>query len=128
MLMDTPQIHAAARARGVTPQGLDAMTARVQAHFGESKPSPAELDAFIVSRPVWEKLGMDQATFLGMPATWRREQGQAFAPPPVSRRPQYRAATEAELAQWKEQGLSSAEQVTAYRAQCLQDATKTIKV
>jgi hypothetical protein len=119
--MQIEQIHAVAIARGVTPQALGAVTAKVQAHFGDRNPPPPELEAYIANCPVWEKLGMDQATFDGMPAAWRLEQAEAYRPLPVQRRPQYRLATDAERAAWQEQGLNLAETLTAYRAQCKQD-------
>jgi hypothetical protein len=116
--VDTPQIHAAARARGVTEQGLDQVTAKVLARFAGSAPPPAEVEAYIDGLYVWDKLGMDKATFDSMPVTWRRTQGQVYQPPvPVhSRRPVTRDLTPEELAALQAQGLDRYTYITRARA------------
>ena len=85
--METRQIHAAATARGVTRQALDAVTFKVQTHFEGRTASPVEVDSFIAGLPPWDKLGMEQATFDSMPVTWRYAQGQAYQSPVVKQRP-----------------------------------------
>lgn len=63
--------------------------------------------------------GVPEAVWRGMSASSKLTWARTHQPPPVvERRPQYRLATGAELAAWKEQGLSTAEQLTAYRQQC----------
>jgi hypothetical protein len=111
--MDIPQIHAAAVQCGIAPEALDLVIARVQAHFGDATPKPADLAAFLTGLPVWEKLGMDKATFDGMPMTWRLAQGWAHQAPPVSRRPETRVLTAEELSSLK--GLAWAEYLTRGR-------------
>lgn len=96
--MQTEQIHAAALAHGVQEQALEQVTVKVQAHFAGRNPPPADVEAYISGLYVWEKLGMDQATFDRMPVTWRKTQGQAFQPQQVhSRRPVTRDLTPEEL-------------------------------
>jgi hypothetical protein len=112
--METPHIHAAARQCGIAMEALDQVTAKVQAHFGDSTPKPADLAAFLTALPVWEKLGMDKATFDGMPMTWRLAQGWAHQAPTVSRRPEMRVLTAEELSSLK--GLAWAEYLTRGRA------------
>ena len=112
--MNIPQIHAAAVQCGIAPEALDLVIARVRAHFGESTPKPADLDQYIGTLPVWEKLGMDKATFDGMPMTWRLAQGWAHQTPPGPRRPDTRVLSAEELASLK--GLAWAEYLTRGRA------------
>ena len=112
--MDIPQIHAAAVQCGIAPEALDLVIARVRAHFGESTPKPTDLDQYIGTLPVWEKLGMDKATFDGMPMTWRLAQGWAHQTPPVSRRPDSRVLTAEELKTIE--GLAWVERMTQARA------------
>src|SRR4029450_13747538 len=108
--MQTEQIHAAAVQCGIAPEAFDLVTTRVQTHFGDSTPKPADLAAYLTGLPVWEKLGMDKATFDGMPMTWHLSQGWAHQAQPVSRRPETRILTAEELASLK--GLAWAEYLT----------------
>jgi hypothetical protein len=113
--MDTHQIHAAAGAAGIAPEAFDHVAAKVRAHFADgTPPKPADLAAFLTALPVWEKLGMDKATFDGMPMTWRLAQGWAHQAPTVSRRPETRVLTAEELSSLK--GLAWAEYLTRGRA------------
>jgi hypothetical protein len=105
--MDIQQIHAACTQAGIAPEAIEAIAARVRAHFAGSTPKPADLTAYLTGLSVWEKLGMDKATFDGMPMTWRLAQGWAHQAPPVSRRPETRILTAEELASLK--GLGWAE-------------------
>lgn len=96
--METQRIHEIALGLRIVPQALGGVTARVQAHFAGSAPTPAAVEQFLTALPVWTKVGMDEATFDRMPATWRLDQARSFAPPPQSRRPVLRPLTPQELA------------------------------
>lgn len=115
--MTTEHIREVALKLGVTPEGLDQITARVRAHFGDQTPPPAALEVYIAACPVWDKLGMDKATFDRMPPAWRLTQGQAFQSAPVhARRPVMRDLTPAELAQLQSENLDRSRYVEKARA------------
>jgi len=114
--VDTRVIHEAARARGIVPEALDTVTATVQAHFGENNPKPADLDAYLLALPTWDKLGMTREAFDRMPVEWRLTQGRSFQPRVQRQRP-YRPAAPPEVQrQWKDLPLT--EQMARYRAWC----------
>jgi hypothetical protein len=82
--MDTAQVHEVALRLGILPQALDQVAAKVQAHFGGvSNPRPADVEAYVASLSVWDKLGMEKAAFDAMPVTWRKTQGEAHQGQPV---------------------------------------------
>src|SRR4029453_2764091 len=95
--MDTQHIHAPAAQAGIVPEALDQVTAKGQAHFGGDQVKPADLAAYLTALPVWEKVGMDYATFEKMPPTWRMAQGWLHQALPVSRRPESRVLSAGEL-------------------------------
>ncbi len=99
--MQTQQIHEMALALRIVPQALAAVTAKVQAHFEGSAPSPAAVEAYLAALPVWTKIAMEHDAFDAMPATWRLTIGHEYAPPPPpvhANRPTMRPLTPQELA------------------------------
>ena len=113
--METQQIHEMALGLHIVPQALGGVTARVQVHFAGSTPTPAAVEQFLTALPVWTKVGMDEATFDRMPATWRMDQARSFAPPPPPRRPVTRALTTEELAALDAEHLPWAERTEKAR-------------
>jgi hypothetical protein len=118
--MDTQQIHAAALAQGVTPQALDAVTAKVQAHFGDGTPRPADLDSFLAGLPVWDKIGMTEEAFMRYPPAWRLAQARNQLPPVQKQRPQPVTLSSEQAADLAT--LTPAQRLAAYRE--LQDQGK----
>ena len=118
--METHAIHEAALKQGIARQALDHVTAKVQAHFAGATPKPADLAAYLSGLPVWDKAGLDYATFEKLHPHARRqlyETHHPTPPPPVhSRRPVTRSLTPAELAALDAEGLTGAARTERGRA------------
>ena len=84
--MDREQLQRAVLARGITVKALDTIVAKVQAHFGETTPKPGELEQFLATIAVWDKIGMSQQQFDALPPDWRLTQARALTPPVVQSR------------------------------------------
>jgi hypothetical protein len=95
--MEVQQIHTVALARGCMLASLDEVTRQTQAHFAGTQPKPADIEAYIDSLPVWDKIAMDRGEFLSMPPDWRLSQARSFQPRPQSRRPVMRNLSAQEL-------------------------------
>jgi hypothetical protein len=110
--MNHEQIDAMARQAGCVPEAVPDIRARVLARFQEATPSLEAVERWLSTTlreaaphlfgkvEVWEKLGMDKATFDAMPPSWRLGQGmaqQARTTTPHPRRPVYRNLMPAEL-------------------------------
>ena len=119
--MDTQQLRAIAEQKGVEPKALDDVTTKILVHFAGQNPPPAEVAAYIDSLYVWDKIGMDKATWDRMPVTWRLEQGERFQAP-VDRRATPRHWTTEDLK--AVEGKSVHEQLTAGHAGPPQAAQK----
>jgi hypothetical protein len=107
--MDTKQLHEVITQRGIKPEALDQVAARVRSHFEGSNPTPQDVADYILALPLWERLGMTEAGFLSYPATWRLDQARAHQAPPGPRRPVTRELTKEEVAALDAEGLPWAE-------------------